>query len=207
LRFFYGPKIATPQLCQQIMAAVIDRRYSRAHPPVQFIASSSAPHRAAFTGALGVRGFPDTKIPFSPTVQDSGFPIILTPMRGLAWTSPQGRIGNRPGRSENGLKEIMQNQQAVCLAVRETEARCPGAGFSVWRIESRVNRVAAVARAGAGFSTREIEAPIRDTNFNAAPELGSVLPVIWAPETSWPAGFQRWKPRQRPPFEAPWSFR
>jgi len=93
----------------------------------------------------------------------------------------------------------MQHQQAVCLEVREAEARCPGAGFSMWRIETGGNRVAAVARASRGFNMREIETPGRDTGLMAAPGLGSALPVLWMPETSWPPTFQQWKDQEGTP--------
>jgi len=89
----------------------------------------------------------------------------------------------------------MQYQQAVCLEVREPAARCPGAGFSVWLIGGRGNRVAAVAGAGARLSLSGMEAAGLDTGVQAAPALGSVLPVFWMPETAWPASLKRWKAR------------
>jgi len=88
----------------------------------------------------------------------------------------------------------MQYQQAVCLEVREPAARCPGAGFSVWLIGGRGNRVAAVA-GGAWLSLLEMAAPGLNTGVQAAPALGSVLPVFWMPETAWPASLKRWKAR------------
>lgn len=90
----------------------------------------------------------------------------------------------------------MQNQQAVCLEVREPEARRPVAGFSMWLLESRGNRVAAVAGGGAGLSLVEVEAPGLDTGVQAAPALGSVLPVFWMPEAAWLAALKRRKARR-----------
>jgi hypothetical protein len=155
----------------------------------------SAPHAAGIAEALGVGGFPDTKMPFSPTVRDRGFPVIFTTITGLREMSSEGRMANRPGRIEKGLKEIMQDHQAVCLEVREPELRCPGAEFSSWEIDRRGNRVAAVACAGAGFSLWKIEVPIPHPGIFAMPALGSVLPVLWMPEASWPATLQRGKAR------------
>jgi len=89
----------------------------------------------------------------------------------------------------------MNDHQAVCLEMWKPELRCPGADFRIWEMERRGNRVAAVAVAGAGFSLWKIEAPIPHPGFFAIPTLGSVLPVQWMPETSWPAHFQRGKAR------------
>jgi hypothetical protein len=60
---------------------------------------------------------------FSPTVQELGSRIILTPMKGLAAVSLEGGIANRQGRAWSWPEEIMQHQQAVCLEVRKTEER------------------------------------------------------------------------------------
>jgi hypothetical protein len=132
---------------------------------------------------------------FSPTVRDSGFWSNVRSITGLAGTSSEGRIANRPGRSDNGLKEIMQQQQADCLERQGPGSSCPVAGFSRWQIEIGGNRVAAVAFAGAGRSRREAAAAITDTGFMAVSAPGSALPVLWMPETAWQPAFQRWKAR------------
>ena len=146
---------------------------------------------------LSVREFPDTKIPFSPTIRHGGLPVIFATMTGPRLAGSEGRVATRPGRSEKGLKEIMNDHQPVCLEVREPELWCPGADCRTWEIARRGHRVAAVAGAGAGFSLWKIEAPIPHPGFFALPSLGSVLPVHWMPEASWPATFQREEARKR----------
>jgi len=92
----------------------------------------------------------------------------------------------------------MQQQQAVCLEVRETQARCPGAQFGRWWVESHRNRLTAVAGAGEASSMFGMVAPVLDTGVYAEPALGSVLPVFWMPEISWSATFHRRKARNHP---------
>jgi len=65
-------------------------------------------------------------------------------------------------------------------------------GFGMWRIETHGIRVAARTHPGGEAGMWRIEAPIRDTDFGAAPRLGVLLPVLWQTETCWPAAFQRW---------------
>jgi hypothetical protein len=40
-----------------------------------------------------------------------------------------------------------------------------------------------------------MKAPGQAAGAVAAPALGSVLPIFWTPESSWPANLQRWKER------------
>jgi hypothetical protein len=87
----------------------------------------------------------------------------------------------------------MHEHHAVCLEIREPEPWSPGAGFSLWRLETQRNRVAAVARVCATDGIRGILTPRWDSDFDGAPEAGSALPVLWLPATSWQATIRRSK--------------
>jgi hypothetical protein len=90
----------------------------------------------------------------------------------------------------------MQNQQALCLELREPELWRPAEGFSLWRMETGGDGVAAVVRVGAGLSIWGMELPLRAAGLHAAPALDSFLPVRWMPEASWPATLKRRKARK-----------
>jgi hypothetical protein len=92
----------------------------------------------------------------------------------------------------------MHDHHAVCLEIREPERWNPGAGFSMWRLETRRNRVAAVARVGAAPVIPGILTPMWDTGFDGAPEAGSALPVLWLPATTWPAAIRHSKVKNQP---------
>jgi len=91
----------------------------------------------------------------------------------------------------------MHEHHAVCLEIRKPEPWSPGAGFSLWRLETQRNRVAAVARVRAADGFRGILTPMRDSDFDGAPAAGSALPVLWLPATSWPATIRRSKIRNQ----------
>jgi hypothetical protein len=87
----------------------------------------------------------------------------------------------------------MHEHHAVCLEIREPERWSPGAELSLWRLETQRNRVAAVARVGAVPGFLAILTPMRDTDFDGTPAVGSALPVLWLPANSWPAAIRRSK--------------
>ena len=97
---------------------------------------------------------------------------------------------------------MMHDEQAVCLEVRETEFRYPGTGFSLLRMETHGNRVAAPASPGGEVSRWrwQSETPIRNTDFAATIRLRFMVPVLWFPATSWLPIFQRRKARNRGRF-------
>ena len=100
-------------------------------------------------------------------------------------TNLESRITDSPSRQQNERKDMTHVQPDGETGIRLIEFRCPGAGFSLWRILPHGDRVAAVARARAGFSAWRKETPIRDTDLNFAAKLGLAIPTCWWPETFW----------------------